>query len=276
MGKNIGKPLRRTLKRAASFIGSSWPRETRDLLAQRFRSGVRARSPRWLLLTLMNVRAPITVKISGIPITVRTTTPDLEVAINCLTGEFDRLCAAIPVLHHRLIIDAGGYIGTAAIAFAKRYPNATIVTLEPNTANYHILVRNTATWPNIVAINSALAPEPGVSALYNRGTGEWGFTLIEKAADCPTSPIETVQCITVDQIINQIGSDGIDILKIDIEGGEYALLSRNVGWIDKTTGICIELHDRIVPGCSMVWQAATAGRHNLPTDGEKHISLKAA
>jgi hypothetical protein len=100
--------------------------------------------------------------------------------------------------------------------------------------------------------------------------------LIEKAADFPTSPIETVQCVTVDQIINQTGSDGVDILKIDIEGGEHALLSRNIGWIEKTTGICIELHDRIMPGCSDVWQAATAGRNNFASEGEKHISLKAA
>jgi hypothetical protein len=149
--------------------------------------------------------APITIKLSGIPITVRTTTPDLEVAINCLNGEFDRLCAAIPALRHRLIIDAGGYIGTAAIAFARRYPNATIVTLELNTANYYILVKNTAAWPNIVTMNTALAPEPCVSILYNRGTGEWGFTLIEKAADCPTSPIET-------GLKQRVGESGVDLM----------------------------------------------------------------
>ena len=274
--RKVVKTLRRTLKHAASLVGISWSKESRDLLAERTRLAVRAGSPRWLLLTLLNVRVPITVNICRIPITVRTATPDLEVAINCLNGEFDRLCAAIPALRHGLIIDAGGYIGTAAIAFARRYPNATIVTLEPNNANYSILVKNTAPWPNIVTMNTALAPEPGVSTLHNRGTGDWGFTLIEKAADRPTSPIETVQCMTVDQIINQIGSDGIDILKIDIEGGEHALLSRNIEWINQTTGICIELHDRIIPGCSEVWQTATAGRSNFASDGEKHISLKAA
>jgi FkbM family methyltransferase len=125
-------------------------------------------------------------------------------------------------------------------------------------------------------MNAALAPDRGVSTLYDRGTGKWGFTLIEKAADRLTAPIETVQCVTVDQIVEQIGSDGIDILKIDIEGSEHALLSRNTGWINKTTGICIELHDRIVPGCSEVWLAATEGRNNRSSLGEKHISLRAA
>jgi hypothetical protein len=170
--RKIAKTLRRTLKRAAGSDGILWPKESRELFAGRIRLSSRARSPRRLLLTVLNVRASITIKISGIPITVRTSTPDIEVAISCLTGEFDRLCEAIPALRHRLIIDAGGYIGTAAIAFARRYPNATIVTLEPNTANYDIMVKNTAAWPNIVTMNSALAPEPRVSTLYNRGTGE--------------------------------------------------------------------------------------------------------
>ena len=207
---------------------------------------------------------------------VRTATPDLEVAMSCLNGEFDRLCAAIPILQHNLIIDAGGYIGTAAIAFAKQYPSATIVSLEPNTDNYQLLVKNTTYWPNIVTMKKALAPESSISILYDRGTGAWGFTLIEKAADHTTSRIEQVQCITIDQIISQIGAGGVDILKIDIEGGEHALLSCNIGWINKTNGICIELHDRIVPGCSAVWQAAAAGRNNFEFDGEKQISLKVA
>jgi FkbM family methyltransferase len=270
------KALLRRLMQTASWVGISWPRESRDLLTERIRLSVRARSPRWLLLTLLNIQARTTIKISGIPIMVRTATPDLEVAMSCLNGEFDRLCEAIPVLQHNLIIDAGSYIGTAAIAFAKKYPSATIVSLEPNTANYQLLDQNRAAWPNIVAINKALTPEPRVSTLYDRGTGAWGFTLIEEAADRATSPIEQVQCITVDQIIKQIGADGVDILKIDIEGGEHALLSRNIGWINKTNGICIELHDRIVPGCSAVWEAAAAGRNNFESDGEKQISLKAA
>jgi FkbM family methyltransferase len=272
----LAKALLRKVLHAAGLLGISWSKQSRDLLAERLRLSVRARSLRWLLLTLLNIRAPITIKIADTRITVRTATPDLEVAISCLCGEFDRLYAAIPALQHHLIIDAGGYIGTAAISFTKKYPSATIVTLEPNTANYRLLVRNTAGWPNIVAMDKALTPEPGVSTLYDRGTGAWGFTLIEKAADRTTSPIEQVQCITLDQIIEQIGTDGVDILKIDIEGGEHSLLSRNIGWIDKTNGICIELHDRIVPGCSEIWQAAMAGRNNFESDGEKHISLKAA
>lgn len=266
--------LKRILKKALRCVGISRPRKYRDLAAYYFQLAIQAKSLRFLALSLLNIPAPVTVKISGVRVIVRAATPDLQVALSSLGGEFDQLCRAITTLRHRLVIDAGGYIGTAAIAFARRYPNATIVTLEPNAANYEVLVKNTGSWPSIVAKRAALTSEPGNAMLHDRGTGSWGFTLIEQAADHPTSPIERVPCITVDQLLQEMGADGIDIFKIDIEGGEHALLSGNNGWIGKTTGICIELHDRIKPGCSEVWRAATAGRTNFALDGEKHLSLR--
>ena len=51
-------------------------------------------------------------------------------------------------------------------------------------------------------------------------------------------------------------------------------LNRNIEWIHKTTGICVELYYRIVPGCSAVWEKAMAGRNNFKSDAEKYISLK--
>jgi FkbM family methyltransferase len=238
------------------------------------RLGTQVRSSRWLLFSALGIRSTVAVEILGMTINVRTSTPDLEVAISCLNGEFDDVCEELPVLRHGIIVDAGGYIGTAAIAFARKYPKAKIITIEPSSQNYSILLKNIAAWPNIIPMNKALAPEPGKLILHDRGTGEWGFTLIDNAADRATSPAGEVECVTVAQVMDQVGSDGIDIFKIDIEGGEHALLTRNTDWISKTSGICIELHDRIVPNCSEVWEAAMVGRHNLKSSGEKFISLR--
>ena len=57
----------------------------------------------------------------------------------------------MPGLKHGLIIDAGGYLGTAAIAFSEAYPDATVVTIEPSPENFALLVQNTAAYPNIRA-----------------------------------------------------------------------------------------------------------------------------
>jgi FkbM family methyltransferase len=228
----------------------------------------------WLLFTGMRQQIRLRVKHHRREIVIRTSSPDLSVALSCFQGEFDELLNAVPKLRHPLIIDAGGYIGTAAMVFAEAYPDATVVSLEPSTENFALLKRNVARHKNIVPINKALAPEPGKLTLKDRGTGQWGFTIVSKPSDNADSvPKEEVECTTLNQLMQELGVDGIGILKLDIEGGEHALLSRNTDWINRTEAICIELHDRIVTGCSGLYHEATAGRHNLKMKGEKHLSI---
>lgn len=208
-------------------------------------------------------------------IAIRLDTPDLGVALSCFGGEFDELISAVPVLRHPLIIDAGGYIGTAAIVFAKAYPEATVLSLEPNRNNFEILRLNTAAYPNIVAINKALSPVPGRLPLRNRNTGDWGFTLVSDPADAPSAEIiDTVDCTSVEALLEEFSFAGIGIMKLDIEGGEHALLASVPGWVSRTQAMCIELHDRIQPGCSEVFEKAVEGRDNFRMTGEKHISLQ--
>ena len=229
---------------------------------------------RWYLFTWLRQQVRLRVKPYGHDIVVRAASPDLRVALSCFEGEFDDLLRAAPKLRHPLIIDAGGYIGTAAIVFAEAYPDATVVSLEPSSENFALLKKNVASFSNIRPLNKALAAEPGSLTLKDRGTGQWGFTLVAKPEDDPASAaIETVECTTLEQLMSDYGCDGIGILKLDIEGGEHALLSRNTGWVAQTDVICIELHDRIVAGCSELYQQAVVGRRNTKMEGEKFLSL---
>ena len=81
--------------------------------------------------------------------------------------------------------------------------------------------------------------------------------------------------ITIPSLLERFGGGGLDIAKIDIEGGELELLTSNLAWLDRTTAIAIELHDRIASGCTQAWQNATAGRVNSKLEGEKYLSLAA-
>jgi FkbM family methyltransferase len=256
-------------KRLARTVHGNLKRATRLLKAGRNRDGLL-----WLLFTSLGQQIRLRVKPQGREIVIRTGSPDLDVALSCFQGSFDELLNAVPTLRHPLVIDAGGYIGTAAIVFAEAYPDATIVSLEPSTENFALLQRNVARYRNIVPVNKALAPESGTLTLRDRGTGQWGMTIVSKPADNPASrTIEDVECTTIDQLMRERGADGIGILKLDIEGGEHALLSRNATWIGRTDAICIELHDRIVAGCSGVYRVATAGRINSKMKGEKYLSI---
>jgi FkbM family methyltransferase len=245
-----------------------------QLARQLSRAGRRHDGVRWLALTSLGREFHIRVRPGERDLVVRTASPDIYVALSCLGGEFNELLAAVPRIKHPLIIDAGGYIGTAAIVLAEAYPEATVVSLEPSRANFALLKQNVSRHKNIVPLNKALAPEPGILTLRNRGTGQWGFTIVSSPKDNPASEVlEQVECVTIEMLMSQFGASGIGVLKLDIEGGERALFSADTGWIANTEAICIELHDRIVDGCSDKFKEVTQGRRNIKMQGEKYLSL---
>lgn len=229
---------------------------------------------RWFVASRGRQERPIDVTLLGRPVLLRTNTPDFRVARRCFAGEYQGVIKQIKSTVHRLIIDAGGYIGTAAIVLAEAYPDAQIVTLEPSSENFAILAHNVARYSNIEALNMALAPRSERLMLHDRSTGQWGYTIVDKAIGSGApAPIEEVNTITVADLLRRYGCHGIDILKLDIEGSEKALFEGDIDWVRHTRAICVELHDRIVPGCTEAFEAATMGRRNTQMKGEKILSV---
>ena len=231
---------------------------------------------KWLAASLVGYWKPVRVVIRGHAILLRASSNDLSIALQTLCGEFAEVFARVPSSKHGLIIDAGGYLGTAAIAFGDAYPDAMVVTIEPSPENFALLVANTADYPNIRPLNKALGSKPGTIQLKDRGLGYAGLTVVDRPEDKTTAAvIASVERITIPKILDDFGFDGIDIAKIDIEGAELDLLTSNIGWIDDTTAVCVELHDSIVSGCSEAWEHATVGRVNSKLEGEKFLSMAA-
>ena len=229
----------------------------------------------WLLASLTGRKKTMSVTINSTAVLIRTSSTDLDAATVSLRGELNSLFKAVPELEHGFVVDGGGYIGTAAIEFAKAYPEATVVTLEPSQDNFALLKRNVAAYPNIHPVNAALSNHSGKIELRNRGTGEWGFTIVERPDDHPDSRVlHEVDCVTIPELMERFGKGGVDILKLDIEGGEYQLLKDKPEWISDVGVVCIELHDRIVGGCSEAFRNATEGRDNRDMDGEKYLSFR--
>jgi FkbM family methyltransferase len=213
------------------------------------------------------------VEIAGRNVFLRENTPDFRVARSNFSGEFSKSIRFADPLKYNFIIDAGGYIGTAAIIFAEAFPRAKVLTIEPSLENYRVLLRNVRSYHNIVPINRALASKSGILELFNRQTGNWGFTIVKAPADCLKPEfIHKVAVVTIAELLEEYESCGVDILKLDIEGAEYDLL-RSPNWLPLVRVLMVELHDKILPGCKEAFLAATAGRRNIPTRSEKKLSL---
>lgn len=150
-------------------------------------------------------------------------------------------------INPKYIIDAGGNIGLTAIYFANQFPNAHIISIEPDADNFKVLLRNTHPYVNINAVQKGVWYKNAFLKVIDKGLGNNSFTVQEVEEKNGFD----VEAIGVAEILTEYNWPYIDILKIDIEGSEKELFEKNVdSWLPKTKILFVELHDRMKPGCS--------------------------
>jgi FkbM family methyltransferase len=175
----------------------------------------------------------------------------------------------------KVIIDAGANVGYASAFFATQFPSAKIIAIEPEAANFQLLKQNTAAFPNVTALQAAIWPTSGRVDLLDPGKGSWGFEAAETghhAADARS--LGSVRAVTVDELMSEFNLAQVDILKVDIEGGEKALFAGTPEWLKKVGVVMIELHDDRQPGCSQNFYNATKDFDREMRQGENIFKLR--
>lgn len=228
----------------------------------------------FLLFSLQRRGQMAQVRIAGEKVWVRKGSPDLEVALSCLTGEFDALAEIFPEDYAGTIVDAGGYIGTSALALRKMFPNARIIVIEASSSNLEVLRKNLQGTEGVEIIHAALVgKDSGEVQVKNRGTGQWGFTVVSEPRDRPEAEtLHSVNSVTLESLGVPLSEVGI--LKLDIEGGEFDLFTHSSDQLDLIDAVFVELHDRIVAGCSELFFRFSKERQLIKGDGEKYLSLR--
>jgi FkbM family methyltransferase len=170
-----------------------------------------------------------------------------------------------------LIIDAGANIGCASVFFACRYPQATILAIEPDAANFEMLSMNAAPYRTIVPIRAAVWGRPEVLAIANPNSKSWEFQTRPASA----GDVDKVVGLTIDELLTWAGAPRIDILKIDIEGAEKQVFSGHCDrWLGRVGAIFAELHDRLEPECSETFRLATAPYGFVETQRGEDVILR--
>lgn len=167
----------------------------------------------------------------------------------------------------KVIIDGGANIGLTSVLFANHYPKAKIISIEPEASNFKAVVKNTAAYENIHPIQAAIWNEPGQLDILDTGTGEWGF-MVGQSESTTQSSFNKVNTITLQEIMYEFQLSHIDILKIDIEGAEKELFTKNYeDWLPHVRCIIIEIHDNLKKGTSKtVWEALNKYNFSLSLD----------
>ena len=220
----------------------------------------------WLALKTRLSSAPYEVAVPApeSPIYLRLKTSDLNAYYKVLiTEDYNFSLPTEP----KVIVDAGANLGFAAIYFARKYPSARILAIEPERSNFELLQKNVRAFKNIVPIRGALWNTDGTMDLVDPGMGHWAFQ-IGDASTPAVKKVETVPTFTVSTLMRNHGIDFIDLFKIDIEGAEKELFESAHGWIDNVCTIMIELHDRLKPGCTDAFDNATRHFSITQTKGE--------
>lgn len=226
----------------------------------------------FLRYSLAEYHSEVKVRVHGRRLTVRKGTPDLRTAMSSLGGEFDPLRDYLSQECEGVIVDAGGYIGTAAIRFSEMFPLATVVTLEPDESNLRILKLNTSAYPSIQVVHCALVGiERGWVTIYDSNCGEWGFTTVEASAGgIPFNSTGRAKA----QTIEQLNLSPISLLKLDVEGAEKEIFEANHPILQSIPIIVSELHDRLVPGCTDAFRSFSLNRETFFDGTEKWYSVR--
>jgi FkbM family methyltransferase len=115
--------------------------------------------------------------------------------------------------------DLGSCIGDFAILAA--YRGAKVYAFEPDKNNFEILVKNieiNEMQDKITAYNIAIGPEAGEFGFDNNFENTGGYTMSEDSSF--KVPVKTLS-----QVMRENNHTHIDLLKIDVEGSEYAIFS---------------------------------------------------
>lgn len=159
----------------------------------------------------------------------------------------------------QVVVDAGANAGYSAVWFARRYPQARVLAIEPDPANVEVLRRNVADYPNVEVIEAALMNFDGTGQVIDPGLGGWGMRVQPEGSRwSPGRVVGSIRCVSPRTLFEQCGIDHVGYLKVDIEGSEVDLFSGDTSWMDVVDNMAIELHDRFRDGCSAAFRRATA------------------
>lgn len=163
------------------------------------------------------------------------------------------------------IIDGGAHIGLSAVLFALKYPEAEIVAVEAEKTNYELLSVNVRAYPNIHPVYGGLWNTDTVLTIQDAQESTSSFQVTEDWCSSSVS----LPGITIDGILDRFEFPRIDLLKLNVEGAERKIFESNCDdWLGLVRFMVIDLHDRIVPGCSEKVCAACS-RHGLVPAGRK-------
>jgi FkbM family methyltransferase len=143
----------------------------------------------------------------------------------------------------KCIVDCGGSVGFSSLYFARAYPSARIIAIEPAECNSSVFLQNLSEYGNRVQlIKSAVWSHPARLIIRNAPITNLATISVREAR---ADEREDLMSIDIPTILDRFKLAAIDLLKIDIEGAESELFEEPLchTWLPRVRNIAIELHN---------------------------------
>src|SRR5580765_697891 len=165
---------------------------------------------------------------NGMKFRCRANTPDINQAVVVgLAREYPaRLLTMLPP--GAIVLDLGAHIGSFAILAAHLRSDVTIHSYEPSSENLRLLRENlvlNGVQHRVVARRAAVSGADGFVPLRVGGPTD-AFDVMAPPLEPVNGDrsIEEVPARTLRSILRDVGTERLDLLKMDVEGSEYAVL----------------------------------------------------
>jgi len=179
-----------------------------------------------------------------------------------------------------VVVDVGAHIGRYTLIAAKQA--LKVVSIEPDPSNFAMLESNIKLneFCNIVPLQLAVSNCRGKRRFYLASGGDTGTSSLESSwfwtldAGVKRKEIE-VECETLDSVVDSLGLDQIDWLKIDVEAHETAVLEGAGASLIRTRNLILEVAEGNETSCREL--VRRAGFELVAIDqGKKEDGLRAS
>ena len=186
-------------------------------------------------------RSNVTVSIGGILANIRPRTSDLDIFALALEPHTASL---FKVERGNVFVDIGAHIGRYTL-MAARYASK-VIAIEPDPSNFLLLRENIAlnSFSNIITLQLALSRDQGRYRLYVAGGSDTARSSLEPEWRLDTAGRRKGVEVTgesLDNLIDSLGLQIIDWLKIDVEGHEVSVLEGGRYALAKTKRLILEV-----------------------------------
>lgn len=146
------------------------------------------------------------------------------------------------------ILDVGAHMGLTAKKYAQLFPEAKIYAVEPFVPSFETLSANVQDIPAVTPLNNAVTDKNETVTLHVNKKHDTNFLLASNQAGISADKLvetvstQDVEGITIDRLAKEHGLSRIDILKMDIQGGELNALKGTTNLLPTISLIYTEVY----------------------------------